>query len=262
MVNSKTFDLNGYIIDVPPAGKFDTGAPSIGNSWPSHVGTQAASALTVIPFPKSFYSTPALLMQNVWSIGGEHKDAPLLRPVNMKFSDEFKDPTFFVVREVTMHYVWKAIIVDLNTAGGYSQDQTFQTGVQTSTDVTKSFGAKLGVDVSGKVPLLGGIGVKLSAAYNMGETTKKSTVLTQSSSITQHIKADPNQTFIQWQLFTRHHIAPPYLVTTRIEPTTAGPFIDAFDQSGYAKDHTDIEIVEAPLLTGGQGVYSSTMYPA
>jgi hypothetical protein len=261
MTNSKTFDLNGYIIDVPPAGKFDAGAPSIGTSWPSHVGTQAASAWTVSPFPKSLYSTPAILMRGVWRIGGDFEDAPLLRPVKWSFSD-FKDPTFFVLRTVTMHYVWKAIIVDLNTAGGYSQDQTFQTGVQTSTDVTTSFGAKLGVEVSGKVPLLGGIGVKLSAAYNMGETTKKSTVLTQSSSITQHIKADPNQTFIQWQLFTRHHIAPPSLATTGIEPTVAKAYFDVFNQSDYAKRNADIEIVEAPLLTGGQGVYSSTMYPA
>ncbi|GAA6181392.1 hypothetical protein NBRC116594_28300 [Shimia sp. NS0008-38b] len=263
MTGSTPFDLNGYILDVPPTGKFAANAPPLGASWPSSDGTQCAAAWIIYPFIKTDAMTPESLMSNIWSIGDGHHVRELGSQSNFAWQEKYTGSTFFVLRPVTMHYVWRAIIVDLNTAGGYSQDQTFQTGVQTSSETTTTFGETLGAEASGKVPLLGGIGLKLTAAYNAGSTTKNATVLTQSSSVTQHIKADPNQTFVQWQLFTRHHIAPPILSGIGdAEPDLGAAFYKAFDESGYAAANPAVEIEQAPLLASGQGVYSATMYPA
>ena len=171
---------------------------------------------------------------------------PLLKPDNTTWMDAYTAPTFFVVRKLTMFYTWKAIIVELNTGGGYSQDQTFATGVQNRSEETTNFAVKLGVESNDQLPIFGGIGLKLSAGYRWGGTTKKSTVLTGAASVTHYIKADPNKTIIQWQLFTHHRLKPPALDAASVDPDSVGDFWKAFAASDMAKQYPEVSLENAP----------------
>ncbi|WP_390910328.1 hypothetical protein [Pseudosulfitobacter sp. SM2401] len=175
------------------------------------------------------------------------------------------DKTMTVGREVVMSYQWKAVIVELNTAGGYSEDKTFVTGVQSTQEATETFGRVLSAEASTNIPLLKGIDVKLTAAYNSGHSSQNKTVLTTSSTTTQKVTAPAKQTFVQWQLFIQHTIKTPSIGANNVLPEYFTPYWKEFDTyggTGIPARFPQVVIENAPLLSSGEGIYSATMYPA
>ena len=74
-----------------------------------------------------------------------------------------------------------------------------------------------------------------------------------------------NQTFIQWQLFVQHTIKPPAIVFVGQKADTFTPYLKLFDTyrtKGMPAYFPQVQIVNAPLLSSGEGIFSATMYPA
>ncbi|MEP3919613.1 hypothetical protein [Ascidiaceihabitans sp.] len=264
MSDPSIFDFNGYKIKVPPKGKFNQDVPAIGNVWPNAQGTPIVSSYLVYDFayPKV---TPLVLVQ---SYTGAQEPVGAAGHVDGTFRKDSVSPvnkTMSVVREIVMSYQWRAVIVELNTAGGYAQEKSFVTGVQTSEEASKTFGRVLSAEASTNIPLFKGIDVKLTAAYNTGHSTQSKTVLTSSSTITEKITAPANQTFVQWQLFIVHTIKAPSLSANNVNPDDFNAYQKLFDTyggTGIPAQFPQVSIENAPQLSGGGAIYSATLFPA
>ncbi|MDG1472162.1 MAG: hypothetical protein P8Q26_11470 [Ascidiaceihabitans sp.] len=264
MSEPTSFVFNGHTIQAPPKGKFAQGVPAIGNVWPSEQPTPIVSSYLV--FDNAYPTvTPRVV---ITSYTGAQEPIGHAGHVDGTFRKKEISPVDKIItigREVVMSYQWKAVIVELNTVGGYTQDKTFVTGVQTSEETSVSFGRVLSAEVGTNIPLLKGIDVKLSEAYNEGNNTQNKTVLTSSSTTTQKITAPANQTFVQWQLFIQHSIKLPGIAATGIEPADFAPYQKEFDTyggTGIPAMSSQFMIESAPMLPSGEGIFSATLYPA
>jgi hypothetical protein len=261
MTDGNDFSVNGFKVKVPPAGKPAAGSPALGTVWPSDMGGLSSSALLVYEY--DIAKTPPEALANSYSTE-QDPDSTFLAPL-FRNTAQFKEGpseinTIAIYRELVMHYVWRAIVVELNTGGGYSEDKKIETGVQTGSTEAKTFSAHLGAEESGAVPFFG-FNLKLNEAYNWGNTSTVTTNLTKSESTTVHVTADKNQRFIHWQFYERHVLGKPKIAANVRDVSQAEPYFKAFDAAGMADQYPDLVLESATLLPSGEGVFSSTSYP-